>query len=133
MKFASRYENRADSKIEFKEPSKTEQYHKESCDINTILKKYVKSGQAPTLNQRVAQYGDNYNAPNFQKAMDTIVNGQNAFQELPGSLRKRFMNDPKEFLAFMQNKENLEESYKLGLRKKPVVITDPKPDPKPQA
>lgn len=92
----------------------TEQSHKQGCEINNILAKYHKTGVLEHVNKHQAQYGD-ATSLDFQNAMQTVINAQTMFDDLPSKLRNRFQNDPAQFLDFVQNEENIDEMIKLGL------------------
>ena len=60
-------------------------------------------------------YADVSAIPDYQTAMDTIASANQLFASLPATLRKRFNNDPAEYLAFVQNEENLSRQSNLVL------------------
>lgn len=105
--------------------SLTKQSFKEECDVDEILRRAA-NGQdvSRSLNQRVAQYGDFSNAPDFTEAMNTVVSAQQAFMQLDWKLRERFHNSPAEFVAFCSDEKNRPEAESLGL-------VSPKPKPAP--
>ena len=45
--------------------------------------------------------------------------------EIPAIIRKRFDNDPYQFLEFMENPENIEEARQLGLAPMPEEPEEP--------
>lgn len=97
-------------------PGKTEQAHKKECDMNFILRNYQKTGIIRHAKEYTGRY-DDVPAVDFQQAMETVAAANSMFEELPSSLRKRFKNDPAEFLAFAQNPDNRDEMAKLGMLK----------------
>jgi len=105
-------------------PSLAKQSEKDSCDINVILRRYEKTGILPDLIKQDPQYGDFADVPDFQAAHAIVSMAMAQFEALDAPLRKRFDNDPAQFLAFATDKANLEEMRKLGLAK-------PAPDPAP--
>lgn len=96
--------------------SLTEQSHKAECDINNILKDYVKTGLIRHANRNKGMY-DDITCQDFQSAMDILNNAQNMFNELPSKVRKRFGNDPSAFLQFVQDPKNGEEMQRMGILK----------------
>jgi len=100
------------------DPSLTQQQFKDECDINYIMAQFGKTNKVPTT-LRVPTYGDFSGVGDYQTAMNVLVATRESFMQLPAKLRERFHNDPQEFLTFVEDKENLEESYKLGIRQKP--------------
>lgn len=76
---------------------KTEQAHKQECDINYILKRYRKTGMLPVAN-RAPQFGDAITMNSFNAAMNTVAEGKSAFEALPAAVRRKFKNNPKYWL-----------------------------------
>lgn len=90
------------------------QSFKDECDINRIMRKAQKGAVVSWLNTKAPQYGD-FSDFDFRIAMDTIAAANESFAALPSQVRKRFANDPGEFLAFMGDASNTDEAIKLGL------------------
>lgn len=95
--------------------SRTKQEFVKECDIQNILKKFVKTGVLTHLAKYGGRYDELPSGLDFQAAMETVAEGSSAFESLPSQLRNRFHNDPREFLTFVQNPENLDELRELGL------------------
>ena len=76
------------------------QAFKEECDINTIMKKYEKTGLIAHVNAHGGDYGDYLSVTDYHTAMTQITEAQEAFMSLPAKLRERFGNNPANFLAF---------------------------------
>lgn len=93
----------------------TEQHHKHICDINNIIRTYDKTGLIQHVSASVARYGDFTEVNEYQEALNTVIRAQNAFDELPSHVRKRFDNDPGEFFEFATNPDNHDEMVELGL------------------
>lgn len=102
------------------------QSFKDECDINRIMAKYQRSGVITWLNSAEAQYGD-MTGFDFLEAMNVVAKGNEAFAALPSSIRKRFSNDPAEFLQFMADPENTAEAIKLGLAVEKPAPVAPEP------
>lgn len=100
----------------FERETKTEKSHQKACNINTIMAKAIK-GQMPLVPEGGLRYGDFSNVHTFQSAMDAIVQSQMMFDALPSNIRKRFHNDPSEFVQFMEDEDCHEEAIRLGLKK----------------
>ena len=112
-------------------PTRTKQSFKDECDINNIMAKYQRTGLIDAVSRIQPQYGDVVGF-DFQFAMDQIVQAQEMFMELPSSWRKRFHNDPREFVEFVGNPENREEAVRLGLIVEPEApepVSAPSPAP----
>lgn len=97
--------------------SLTLQAEAENADITLIMQKYAKTGiiTAPIKNNPV--YGDYSTMPSFHEAQNIISKAHEQFDGLPLNLKKRFQNDPAQFLEFVHNDQNYDEALKLGLVK----------------
>lgn len=105
--------------------SRTQQHFKDECDVNRIVEKYKATGYlVDPLIKRTVQpmYGDFCNLPDFMEAQLMIRKANEGFEALPAFLRKRFNNDPREFVEFCSNPENRTEMEKLGLIERQEVI-----------
>lgn len=94
-------------------PSMTKQSHKDECDINYILKRFMQTGELPDAG-RIGAYGDVTGA-DFMEAMLLVRGAQEAFDALPSDVRERFHNSPAELLDFVDDPRNEAESLRLGL------------------
>lgn len=95
-------------------PGKTEQSHKKDTDMNYILRGYQKTGLIRHAKEHAGKY-DDIAVQDFQEAIFIVTNAQRQFDELPSNIRKRFGNNPAEFLEFVQNPENKAEMQTLGI------------------
>lgn len=102
---------------------RTKQSFKAQCDVNNILRQYDKTGLLTHVNTAAAQYGDFTAVNEYQENLNRVIMAQQAFAELPASIRKRFSNDPGEFFEFVTDPANQDEAVRLGLA--------PQPDPEP--
>lgn len=100
-------------------PSMTRQEFKDECDINNIMKRYLRTGVINHLNRHEGRYGD-FPAADFQSALELVHEGRALFDELPAKVRARFDNNPGSFLAFVQDEGNREEATMLGLLEAPT-------------
>lgn len=125
-KFATAYGTKFKPKSIEYPPTLTKQSMKDECDINRIISKYSKIGVIEHINRNQASFGDVTDL-DFQQSLHLVQSAQDAFDELPSQIRQRFNNDPSQLLAFLQDKNNLEEAISLGLVEKPAV-EDNKPD-----
>lgn len=69
--------------------------------------------------------------PDYHQAMNKIASANTQFEKLPSGIRKRFDNNPKRFMAFVTNPDNMPEMYELGLAKKEITEPPPVPTPPP--
>jgi len=118
-------------------PSMTKQSFVKECDINNILKEYKVTGQIRHMsaNQAAGAYEDLPDPVDFQESLHTMAAASEAFASLPSHVRRRFQNDPAEFLAFMANPINQDEAIAMGLavdRRPPPPVTPLEPEKPPK-
>lgn len=108
-------------------PSLTKQSFVPECDINNILRSYRATGQINHIRANAAQgvYEDLPDPQDFQTSLNIIMEANDSFASLPSAIRRRFGNDPAEFLAFVTNPANQDEIIAMGL----AVDTRPPPPP----
>ena len=99
----------------------TEQYHKNDCDIHTILRRFVATGVLPTLDKK-AIYGDFSNVQTYQEAQNLIARTNEYFESLPARLRERFGNSTAQFIDFVNDPKNRKECEELGIFEKDKPI-----------
>lgn len=97
------------------DPSLTHQSFKAECDIRNIMKRYKKTGVLTHLTSMTPQYFDASVVPDYQESLNLVIQAQESFDSLPSEWRKRFNNDPAQFLAFTSDESNLNEMVKLGM------------------
>jgi phage internal scaffolding protein len=103
-----------------------EQQHKEDCDLNVIVERYVRDGTLPDNHKRtVPYYGDFTKPMDYLTAKEQLKRAEEAFMALGAEVRKRFDNSPAKLIEFLADKKNLDEAIKLGLvePKKPADST----------
>ncbi len=112
---------------------RTKQEFTALVDINNIVARYRRTGQLDHINENTPQFGDVSNLPNFQNALQIVINAKTHFASLPSKIRTRFDNNAERMLEFLDNPENREEAEKLGMVKKknePTKETKPAETPK---
>lgn len=107
--------------ILIKGDSMTEQSHREKCNINSIMKRYIRTGMAPQI--QGARYGDFTSCNDFQDAQDRIKKAFSDFMELPSDIRDMFENDPGNLIEFLNDPENEDEAVEMGLLPKKAADT----------
>jgi len=95
------------------DPSMTQQQYKDECDINHIMSRYMQTGELPRT--KLGVYGDFSDMPDYQTALNTVLQAQDAFASLPAQIRQRFGNDPGALLEFLHDPSNKGEAIELGL------------------
>ena len=53
--------------------------------------------------------------------LNTLLEADQAFNPLPAAIRKKFGNDPKQFLEFVHDEKNLPEMAEMGLTEEQPV------------
>lgn len=99
-------------------PSMTRQEFKDSCDLGLTLKRFSNSQEdldAMLQNKVPLRFEDVTQIPDYRQALDTIIAAKAKFMALPADVRRRFNNDPADFVDFCTNPDNLDELRKLGL------------------
>lgn len=123
--------------VSFGDKSRTRQEFKKECDVNEIMRRFKVTGVMPVGNA-TPRYLDCSAVPNFQDAMQILIDAENAFMRLPALVRKEFDNDPQAFVAFAQDGANLGKLREWGLAEpekapdgpmKVEVVNAPPPPP----
>lgn len=98
----------------------TEDSHLPEANINQIIKRHGADliHKVAMLKQPEMRF-DDVTGNDFQEAMDIITKAQSTFDDMPSALRKQFENSPAKFLDFVQNPDNKERMYEMGLAIKP--------------
>lgn len=103
--------------------SMTQQHFLEEADINTIVRRYMKTGiMANARNPVAGAFGD-FTPTDYQEMRNQIADIDQNFSSLPAKVRRRFDDDPYQLLRWLDRPENIPEAIKMGLV--------PDPDPKP--
>lgn len=124
VKIRRPYDKTARLAITFPEITMAKQSFRDECDINTIMSKYQKTGLIDHVQKFQGSYGDFTNTVDYQLSLNQVIEAQDAFDQLPSSVRKRFSNQPSELMAFLSDPDNRDEAVKLGL------VPAPPPQPK---
>lgn len=112
--FKTAYSSKVPVTINFGKRSMTKQSHKDECNINKIVNKYMRTGQIDNLMKNPPNYMY-CTSETFQESLNIIDTAQKMFDDMPSQIRNKFENDPAKFLDFVQNPENLNEMRSLGL------------------
>jgi len=86
------FESRRTS-IYFNEPSLTKQEFKEEADINTILNRFLKTGEPPAL-ALPEHFVDMTNRTSYFEYASAAAEANKLFYLLPAGIRSEFLNDP---------------------------------------
>lgn len=105
--------------------SKTDQSFKDECDVNFIVRNFMKTGQITHLRHVKGINADLSHVGDFHETMNFLTSAQQHFESLPSHIRARFGNSPSELVAFLQDPKNADEAVKLGLAEKIQVEDTP--------
>lgn len=97
------------------EPTLTQQHFAEEADINTIVRKFIKTGELPEPVAMPTFADFTEQVDDYQSAMNMVLEARDSFMQLPPATRERFGNDPQQLMEFLADKDNLAEARKLGL------------------
>lgn len=106
-------------------PTRAKQSFAQESEINNILAKYHATGLVDHLASYGGTYADMPSNLDFQDATNTVMEAKKMFDALPSNIRTLFDNDPAEFLAFVENPENIDEMVELGLATQPAPKIPP--------
>lgn len=104
------------------DPSMTIRSLRDETDINVMMARYQKSGSfhgSTNIPSARPQFGDFSTLPDYQQAMQILLDANDSFSALPSSVRDRFANDPANMLEFLADENNKDEAIRLGLCVKP--------------
>lgn len=108
-------------------PSRTKQAFKHECDINNIIKKYDKTGVITHVNKTIARYGDFTEKHEYGEALSLVNQANESFSSLPSEIRRKFGDNPDEYIEFVTNPDNMDEMVKLGMAVQPAPEVKPEP------
>lgn len=119
----------ADPGVACPEESLAVQSAKDECDINVIVKKYLRTGELPGVRQ--GAFLDISGMVDLRDALHMVNEAQQAFMELPADVRREFDNDPVKLVEFAHSNDprDRERAIKLGLIEAPKPGETPSPAP----
>jgi len=101
----------------------TQQQGKDECDINLLIARVVRGEEPPAPFSR--SVADLRGVPDFQSALNIMLDAEDQFMRFPSKVRRRFQNNVAEMVAFIEDPANVEEARALGLLPKPVKAPAP--------
>ena len=84
-------------------------------DINLIVERFVRTGVLESVKQTQGQYGDFSDVGDYHSALNQVRHAEESFMTLPAPVRAKFMNDPGQFLDFINDPSNEKQMYEMGL------------------
>jgi len=103
--------------------ARVEQCHRDECDINKIIARYDRTGVLNHVNDFEARYED-LTGLDYQTMLNTVANANSMFEGLPSQIRNQFDNNPQKFISFMDDENNNEKMYEMGLKERPISTLD---------
>ena len=96
--------------------SKTEQCHKDSCDINLIVAGALHN-PAQLLDKTLKPdvFADFSETLSFSEMANKVCEAKSAFEDLSSDVRSRFKNDPSNLIDFVMDVDNALEAHEMGL------------------
>ncbi len=94
---------------------RTKQSFADECNINNIVKKYMRTGMIDHVNQNPGTFVDLSSIGDYHLFQTKLAQAKEAFMVLSPELRERFMNDPAKLVAFLKKESNRPEAISLGL------------------
>lgn len=101
-----------DAGVVFKEPSLVEVHHAPALNINTIVARYM-AGHPIPLRSDIPLSEDFVGVTDYHTSLNLIKRAEGAFNAFPAHVREKFQNDPGQFLDFVSDPENEDETRKL--------------------
>lgn len=101
--------------IVFEDESLAVQASKEECDINTIVKRYLRTGELPQVRQ--GAFADISGMVGLADSLNMVIEAERSFMALPAEIRREFDNDPVKLVHFANSTrpEDRERAVRLGL------------------
>lgn len=112
-------------------PELVQQTGKREADINVIVKRFLSTGQLPTLNLEPL-YADFSQAGDFTMAQQMMLAAEQAFDQIPAEIREKFDNNPAAFIAWAETNKYTDEDIQRVFSPKeepPKAETPPTPTP----
>lgn len=97
-----------------KRVSMTQQHHAKNTNINAILRRFERTGVLPMRTAQPLQ-GPVPDVESFHDAMNTVIKGRQAFDQLPSKIREEFGNSPEAFLHAFGDETQHERLRELKL------------------
>ncbi len=87
---------------------RTQQCHKDECDIEKIMSRFQRTGTISHVNKYQGVYAD-YSEYDFAEQTRRLNAGIEVFDALPGEVRREFNQDPQAFFNFVNDPANKDD------------------------
>lgn len=95
--------------------SKVQEQFADSCQTDTIIRKYNMMGVNPFIASGESQYLDTTDIPSFVAAQNAQIKVKEYFEGLPSDLRLEFNNDPMQFAEVVSDPRNVDYLREIGV------------------
>lgn len=95
--------------------SRVQEQFADTCQTDTIIRKYNMMGVNPFIAQGPSQYLDTTQIPSFVAAQNAQVKVKEFFEGLPSDIRLEFNNDPMQFAEVVSDARNAEYLREIGV------------------
>lgn len=97
------------------------QSYKDSCDVNKLIERY-RRGDTSALQARAVQFIDATQFPEtYAEMLNTVIQAENFFSELPVDIKKQFDNNYYKFIASIGS-DDFKAAF--GLEPKAAAVVD---------
>lgn len=87
----------------------------DSCQTDTIIRKYNMMGVNPFISSGNSQYLDTTQIPDFVCAQNAQIKVKEYFEGLPSDIRLEFNNDPAQFAEAVLDPQNADYLREIGV------------------
>ncbi len=87
---------------------RTQQCHKDECDIEKIMSRFQRTGTISHISKYQGVYAD-YSEYDFAEQANRLNEGVRVFEALPGEVRREFNQDPQAFFNFVNDPANADD------------------------
>lgn len=95
-------------------------------DINKIIAKFKRTGTLPVLTDNLGQFVDTTTVGDYQHCQEVVRLADEKFNSYPSEFRRRFNNDAKQFLEYVENLSKnpqlIDEAVSMGIIEKPKPV-----------
>lgn len=114
-----------------KRVSMTQQHHIKNTNVNAIMRRFERTGVLPVRTAQPLQ-GPIPDVESFHEAMNIVIQGRQAFDQLPSQIREEFGNSPEAFLHAFGDETQHDRLRELKLMA-PKPVDPPPPEEPPPA
>jgi len=136
-KIRNKFSTYAREPFEAKGIDPAQQHFREEVNINNIIAKYNKTGVITHVAKTRKRFGDFKDFADLLPDLDRVTKAQQAFEELPATIRNEFGNSIEGFFKFIKNPANEEQCIKWGIfdppKDNPTAVLQPAGEPSPQS